>query len=58
MTQPKQGRGRPATGKTPAHSVRCPDEVWNVARDKAKERGETIAKVIEAALRRYIQQRD
>ena len=28
-TQPaKKARGRPATGKTPQHQFRCPDEEW------------------------------
>lgn len=30
MSEPKEtkGRGRPATGVTPAHKLTCPDELW------------------------------
>lgn len=30
MSEPKEtkGRGRPATGVTPAHKLTCPDDLW------------------------------
>lgn len=37
----------------PARSVRVPDDLWNAAKERAAERGETVTDVILRALRRY-----
>lgn len=39
---------------TPSRNVRVDDELWNEALRIAAERGETVAEVIRAALRRYV----
>jgi hypothetical protein len=45
--------GRPATGQTPVRTVRI-GPVWDEALAIAKERGDRMPVIIEAALRRYI----
>lgn len=37
----------------PARSVRVPDELWQAAKERAAERGETVTDVLIRALRRY-----
>ena len=44
----------PNQPKTPNHSVRIPDEIWEAAKRKAADHGETITDVILRALKRYI----
>ena len=44
----------PNQPKTPTHSVRIDDDLWQAALDKARERGETLSEVIVRALVRYI----
>ncbi len=44
----------PNQPKTPARSVRIPDEVWHAAQARAAERGETVTDVILRALKRYV----
>lgn len=44
----------PNQPKTPNHSVRVDDELWQAALRKAHERGETLTDVIRDALRRYL----
>lgn len=39
---------------TPPRSVRIPDELWQAAKAKAAERGETVTDVIVKALERYV----
>lgn len=39
---------------TPPRSLRVPDELWDAAKEKAAEKGETITDVLTRALRRYI----
>jgi len=34
--------------------IRVPDELWEAARAKADERGESLAEAIRAFLRRYV----
>jgi hypothetical protein len=34
-----------------------PDDVWDAARQKAAERGETISQVVVDALRRYVRRK-
>jgi hypothetical protein len=53
MTEPKKV-GRPATGQTPVRTARI-GPVWDQAKKIADRRGETMAAVIDAALRRYVQ---
>ena len=44
----------PNKPKTPLHSFRVDTELWNAARDRARENGETIADVLRRALKRYV----
>jgi predicted HicB family RNase H-like nuclease len=44
----------PNQPKTPTHSVRVPQELWDAVRAKAKRQGETITDVIIRALKRYL----
>jgi hypothetical protein len=46
--------GRPATGVTPLRNVRVADELWDAAKERAAENGETLTEVIVRALRRYV----
>ena len=41
-------------GVTPPRSVRIPDDLWNAAKERAAERGETVTDVLIRALRRYV----
>lgn len=47
----------PNQPKTPSRNVRVPDALWDAAREKAKERDETLTEVILRALRRYVKGR-
>jgi predicted HicB family RNase H-like nuclease len=44
----------PNKPKTPTHSVRVPQELWDAVRAKAKRQGETVTDVIIRALKRYL----
>ena len=44
----------PNQPKTPARSVRVPEDLWQAALVRAQERGETVTDVILRALRRYV----
>ena len=46
----------PNQPKTPLqlHSFRVTDEIWEAAKERAEERGETLADVLRAALARYL----
>lgn len=37
----------------PARSIRVPDDLWQAAKDRAAERGETVTDAVIRALRRY-----
>jgi hypothetical protein len=37
----------------PARSFRCEDELWQAAKERASERGETVTDVLIRALKRY-----
>lgn len=52
MTEKK--RGRPATGKTPMHGVRVPDERWKAAKAKAEEEDVSLADVVNDCLEKFI----
>jgi hypothetical protein len=39
---------------TKPRSVRVPDPLWQAAKDKAAERGETVTDVVVKALERYV----
>lgn len=41
-------------GRTPARSVRVPDELWAAAKTRAGERGEDVSAVLVRALRDYV----
>lgn len=47
----------PNQPKTPMHSFRCPDELWDAAKAKADERGETVTDVLRKALERYVKRK-
>ena len=53
MTDTPRRPGRPATGRTPARSIRIPDDVWQAAKDAAEARGETVTDAVVRFLRRY-----
>lgn len=44
----------PNQPKTPIHSVRVADELWQAALKKAHDQGETLTDVIVRALKRYL----
>jgi hypothetical protein len=44
----------PNQWKTPARSVRVPDDLWAAAKAKAEERGETVTDALVRALERYV----
>lgn len=44
----------PNQPRTPARSVRIPDELWRAALHKAEERGESVSDVLRRALERYV----
>lgn len=44
----------PNQPKTPMHSFRCSDELWDAAKATAEKRGETVADVLRKALDRYV----
>ena len=46
----------PNQPKTPVHSVRIPDEIWDAAKRKAADHGETITDVILRLLKRYVRE--
>jgi hypothetical protein len=50
---PPPRRGRPPTGQTPVRTVRI-GAVWDQAHAVAKDRKESLAEVIAAALHRYV----
>lgn len=43
----------PNQPRTPLHSFRCDDHLWNTAKTKARSNGETIADVLRRALDTY-----
>lgn len=47
----------PNQPKTPLHSFRCPDDLWNAAKVKADERGEPLGEVLRKALERYVKRK-
>lgn len=46
----------PNMPKTPKRSIRVPDQLWQEAKRKAADRGETLTDVIVRALRRYVRE--
>lgn len=44
----------PNQPKTPKRSIRVPEQLWQQAKRKAADRGETLTDVIVRALRRYV----
>lgn len=47
-------RVSPNQPKTPLHSFRCDDELWNAVKERAREHDETIADVLRRALANYM----
>jgi len=54
---PATVRRVPNAPKTPMHSFRCPDDLWEQAKVKAEERGETVADVLRKSLVRYVKRK-
>lgn len=44
----------PNQPKTPLRSVRVPEDLWQAAKVRASEKGETVTDVMTRALRRYV----
>jgi hypothetical protein len=44
----------PNQPKTPNHTIRADQDLWDAARDKAHDEGTTITAVIVEALKRYL----
>jgi predicted DNA binding CopG/RHH family protein len=42
----------------PARAVRVPDPLWDAAKARAAERGETVSDLIRRALQRYVARSD
>jgi hypothetical protein len=53
MTRTTLRRVTPNQPKTPIHSLRVPDELWDKAKARAKERDETLSDAIRKFLERY-----
>lgn len=47
----------PNKPKTPLHSFRCPDPLWEAAKAKAAEREENLSDVLRSALERYVKRK-
>lgn len=47
-------RVSPNQPKTPLHSFRCDDDLWNAAKGRARQHDETIADVLRRALHEYM----
>lgn len=47
----------PNKPKTPLHSFRVADELWNAAKEKARAEGTTIADVLRDALEKYLKKK-
>lgn len=52
----KRKPGRPATGETPRHSVKMPDERWKTLGDKAKGAGSDRSKVLNDLAAWYVRE--
>lgn len=48
----------PNQPKTPHHSFRVDDDLWEAAKARAAERGETVAEVLRAFLREYVEREE
>lgn len=49
--------GVPNQPKTPQRTVRIPDDVWEAAKSRAAERGDSLSEIIRRALVRYVGRR-
>ena len=47
----------PNKPKTPLHSFRCPDELWDAAKAKADERGEVWGEELRKMVERYVKRK-
>lgn len=47
----------PNKPKTPLHSFRCPDELWDAAKAKAEERGENWSEELRKMVERYVKRK-
>jgi len=46
----------PNQPRTPGHTFRIPDDLWDALRERADERGETVTAVVLRALRAYLRE--
>ena len=53
-TSDRRFRSVPNQPKTPMHSFRCPDELWDAAKDASGELGTTITAELQRALRNLV----
>lgn len=53
MPQPRID-GVPNSPKTPHHSFRCPDDLWEAAKSMAESGDKSLAEVLRAFLRFYV----
>lgn len=44
----------PNQPKTPIHCIRCPDELWSAAQQKATAEGRNITSVLRSFLEEYV----
>lgn len=57
--QPRAATVRPVPNKpkTPLHSFRCPDELWDAAKAKAEERGDNWSEELRKMVERYVKRK-
>lgn len=53
-TRPGTLGGMPNQPKTPMKSFRIPQDLYDAAKDKAAERGESLSDVVRRAFERYV----
>jgi hypothetical protein len=50
-------RSMPNKPKTPLHSFRCPDDLWEAAKAKAEARGENWSEELRKMVERYVKRK-
>lgn len=55
--RPTTVRSVPNKPKTPLHSFRCPDELWDAAKAKAEERGDNLSEELRKMVERYVKRK-
>jgi hypothetical protein len=57
MAETKPIKTRSTSGRSPAHSIRCPDDVWEKARRRAEMEGRTISHAAALLIQGYAEGR-